>query len=321
MKFNIPPLVHKTPEELSRERRERTVLKLEQARAERPGRHVFSAVSLAGWMEQVRAAGIPFVPAEIACTVPVDTILGCEDPLPEHAPHWQRLADACSLLGPTEMTRWDCCAGLDMKGMMQDGGQKTDDAYLLAPDDSNPALPRWRVVSRNIDPRVFDLVFDYPGDDIPVIKRPWVEARRDGTHPVEYRVYVANGKVLGVANYYMQRPMTISALVRSEIEIAVRRTRTLLQHMETTGAVPFNLYADPSRTGLDPDKASCTLDFLVDTDGQVRFLEAGPPFGLGAHPCSFIENTREVNGRKVISVDGVALAPGVAPLPLEEFNG
>ena len=41
-----------------------------------------------------------------------------------------------------------------------------------------------------------------------------------------------------------------------------------------------------------------TADFVVGKDGKVLFLEGGPPYGLGAHPCCF-------EGR---DIEGIALA-------------
>lgn len=315
----IPSFVPLSHEELSQKRRERTVLKLHAERAARPGTQLFSVVSLAAWLGQVKASGISFVPAEVACQIPVDTILGCEEPRPGDEVHWAGLVQARNTLGPADMMRWDCCATLDMKSMMQDGGETTQDAYLLQPHEGNPALPRWRAPDVFPDPRTFDILFDYPGDHLPVLKRPWVEARRDGSHPVEYRVFVRNSEILGIANYYMQRPMTMTPLVRLELKRALESTQHLVQHLHSQRALPFNLHADVGTNGFDPDKVSCTLDFLVDQKGEVRFLEAGPPFGMGAHPCSFIDSTQEVDRREVISVRGVCLAPGAAVLPLSDL--
>lgn len=316
----LPVLVPDEPDVLSKNRRDRTVAPLEEAQFLRQDQALFPAVSLATWAQHAEASGIPTVPAEVVCRIPVDSIMYFEEQRPEDQVHWDALREARAGLKADEMMRMDCCASSDMKFMMQDGGLKASHEYLEAPDEANPNVPNWRTLPHLACPRIFDLVADYPGDEVPVVKRPWIEARREETHPVEYRVFVQNGEVLGVANYYIQRGLEPSEQVRAEVGQAIANTRTLLDHMLAVGGLPFSVNADKERNGFDPDLASCTIDYLVDREGQVLFLEAGPPFGLGAHPCAFMENKLEVDGVKKISVEGVCLALGAPALSLDEFE-
>lgn len=318
--FKLPTFVPKTPEQIEHDRRQRTVVQLQLAQAQRPDMKLFAAVSLAGWCEQAQAAGIATVPAEVVCRMPVGVILRFEEPAEGDQVHWKALSEARARLREGEMLRWDCCASLDLKSVMAKGGQKVHREYLAQPDSLNPAIPVWRSLQSVDDPRFIDITFEYPGDEIAVLKRPWIEARREGSHPVEYRVFVENGEVKGVANYYLQRGLDLDDCVRGEVTQAIAHTRTLLQHMQAAQTLPFNLHADRQRNGFDPDSISCTIDFLVNTEGDVLFLEAGPPFGLGAHPCAFVANEHDVAGRKVIQVEGVCLAEGAAPLPLTDFE-
>lgn len=305
---------------LAQMRHDRLVAPLLRAQADHPDQSLFPAVSLSTWAEHAQASGIPTVPAEVVCHIPVDSIMCFEEQRPEDQVHWDALREVRAGLKADEMLRMDCCASSDMKSMMQDGGEKAAYEYLVEPDEANPAVPAWRTLPHLACMRIFDLSAEYPGDSVPVVKRPWVEARREDTHPVEYRVFVENGEVKGVANYYIQRGLEPTEQVRSEVSQAIANTRQLLTFMQDEGALPFNVQADKEKNGFDPEKASCTIDFLVDRNGEVLFLEAGPPFGLGAHPCAFMENKLEVNGHKEISVEGVCLALGAPALPLAEFE-
>ena len=38
---------------------------------------------------------------------------------------------------------------------------------------------------------------------------------------------------------------------------------------------------------FDTAGVHCTIDFMVDSDDTVLFLERGPPHELGTHPCCF----------------------------------
>ena len=49
-----------------------------------------------------------------------------------------------------------------------------------------------------------------------------------------------------------------------------------------------------------------TLDFVVTQSGEVKFLEAGPRYGQGAHPCCFYDDKKRI----VNAVEGVALGIG-----------
>lgn len=119
-------------------------------------------------------------------------------------------------------------------------------------------------------------------------------------YPVEFRVFVENGEVLGVASYYPQRPLPPTPEMSALAGHCIRRSFTILQHLTQSQEAPWM----PTYEGKFEDgKVSATLDFIVTTEGKALFLEAGPPFGAGAHPCAFIDRP----------IKGVALemAPGV----------
>ncbi len=71
---------------------------------------------------------------------------------------------------------------------------------------------------------------------------------------------------------------------------AVALARKLVQHLTKVGQYPWiPKMGGVSTSPFKLDKVSATLDFLVSSEGEVLFLEAGPPFGAGAHPCSVME--------------------------------
>lgn len=310
----MPSIVHHTPEELEARRVDRSLKPMLALQSQCANRDVFPAVSLSHWVDLAKDAGIAHVPAEVVCSIPVHVILESESQLPEHAVYWEKLAAARAQMGAGDMLRTNACASSDMKFMMQEGGLNTSDEYANSPDSVNPDVKTWRSLAHLGCPRISDIAYSYPGADMAILKRPWVEARREGSHPVEYRVFVDNGSVVGLANYYIQRDIPLDPQVDNEIREALSMAKQLVDHMAHTGSLPFNLGADPLE--FDSEKISCTMDFLVAENGDVLFLEAGPAFGAGAHPCAFMKNW---DGTGKIQVQGVCLGLGQTPLALEDF--
>lgn len=317
LELNLPEIHMPSADEIEARRQQRCVAPLHQARQQRPELDIFSALSLSEWSRVAQDAGVPSVPAEVVCILPIEVIFRYNQPQDGDMAFLQPFFDARAALKSNEMLRWDCCASMEMKNAMSEGEAPE---YALRTDRLNPDVPVWRTLEDVEDMRLLDIIMEYPSESVAVIKRPWIEARREGTHSVEYRVFVANGKVEGVANYYLQRDLPLSEEVTREAQQAISLTGKLIEHMESAGVLPFNLYASDERSGLDVGKASFTADFLVDQDGQMLFLEAGPPFGLGAHPCAFVENRQNAGPRNSISVQGVCLGIGQAPLPLSQFE-
>lgn len=323
--FELPELEFPSTEEMAAQRYARTTAPLEAARKANPVTYIFNAVSLVEWTSIAAAAGIDHISSEVACSMPMDVILNFEEPRAGDDIHWEQMRLARASLKAGEMMRWDCCSSLDMKSVMSDGGAASCPGFMTDPE--NPAVPSWKTITDVGDPRFFDIALEYPGSEIALVKRPWVEARREGSHPVEYRVFVKNGEIEGVANYYIQRDLELTSLTQSEVGSCIGMTQQLLDHMDKVQALPYNVIGKQSGAADDfnAQLASFTADYLVDETGKVQFIEAGPPFGLGAHPCAFVDN--RVQGeegkedkRAVISVQGVCLGQGKPPLPLAEFS-
>lgn len=297
----LPSLADSTS--LRRTRCEQMVAPLDAAKTTH---NCFNAVSLTAWLTIAAKAGIAHVSArEVAC-VPIDVLLEFEEPRLEDAVLWMSLRDAIQSTRDGEMLRWDCCAGLALKGAMDNNPQS------VSHDEMTGLHPG--------DPRFFDIAYVFPEIEMRVLRRPWVKARQEGGRPVEYRVYVLDGIISGLSNYYPQRALHLSAQRDAEIREVLRLGSQFVEYLQFEALVPWfkELPLDASAESL----INCTLDFLISSDGEVLFLEAGPPFGAGAHPCCFEYNVVQAKcgGAWRISVEGVALGTADAPLCLRDFR-
>ena len=250
-----------------------------------PGSKAFIGVSLNAWLDVMTAAGIPSIPAEAVTSLKRETFLGFEKSLTDEPEAWRAFDAALGSVPSTHMARWDACSSLDLKFAMAEKSPFGAHARVLHPGD----------------PRAFEILADYPAEEFTVWSRPWVEAKLVDGYPVEFRVFVKDSKVLGIASYYPQRALPATPEILGLAAQCGDLTRKALQLLESTGQYPWMAdYARHFATGT----VNATLDFLVTPDNQVLFLEAGPPYGAGAHPCAFIDRT----------IEGIALelAPGVA---------
>lgn len=259
-------------------------LRAAKAPFEVPGSKAFIGTSLKAWLDVVQAAGVPSVPAQALTAIHRQDFLRFEESLVEKPEVWAAFEAALAGVADTHMVRWDACAPLDLKYAMASKAAPSAETRRMGPDD----------------PRAYDILTDYPADEFTVWMRPWVQARMEEGFPVEFRVFVREGQVLGVASYYPQRALPDTPEMRGLAEQCVDRTNQVLAHLAATGEYPWlTSYAGMFTEGT----VNATLDFLVTSNNEVVFLEAGPPFGAGAHPCAFID--RPVNGI------ALALAPGV----------
>lgn len=173
------------------------------------------------------------------------------------------------------------------------------------------------------DHRTVEVVAQGPGGGTSFVARPWVTASRylaaddphrhgtqfagKGLWPAEWRAFVENGEVVGVAFYYgwTGGPTPENAAMAIEVrELAQRVADAAMERR----AWPRSMDVEFVRASGHPDivgneevqhwlevfgreTVSCTLDFL-ETDEGPALLEGGPPntpFG-GGHPCAFAGN-------------------------------
>jgi len=252
----------------------------------------FPAASLNAWLDLAQSAGVAFVPATTVGFVAIDALLRSDQPeLEGVAEAVGQMETANTNLPEGQMLRWDCCAGFEVKAALSEGNLPTHEQRQLT-----------------LDPRSFDLLFEFPADEVALVQRPWVTAQEIDGFPVEFRVFVAHGEVQAVANYYLQRPLPDTPAIRKAVAECIAASEALWAVIRGRGVVP----AMPFQKDPQEDQTA-TLDFLVDEEGNVLFLEAGPGWGFGAHPCAFL---REDN-RTVEPVQGIKLSQHAPSIPLQ----
>ena len=237
-------------------------------------REGFNIVSLGAWLDVCKAAGVEAVPATEIGKIEIETLMIALD-----NPESREEADASEELRafwtkieaakqPNTMIRWDCCACGEVKYRLGTG----------RPEWHRDLLDCFYID----DFRATDLIFEYPDTVIAAWSRPWMQARIVGGYPVEYRVFVEDGEIIGVSSYYPQRPLADSHEVREDVAACLLETAKLI------AAVPVPLkYPGGSHPHRSPDSKSFTADFMRLEDGRFLYLEGGPPFGSNTHPCCF----------------------------------
>jgi hypothetical protein len=110
------------------------------------------------------------------------------------------------------------------------------------------------------DPRLCDILYEVALRTTKLAVRPIVPILRHKGYPVEFRCYVAAPGQVAVSNYYPQTDLT-----------------GFETQAQQAGELALKLYPYVN-TGY-------TADFCL--SNGLLFLEGGPPWGAGAHPCCF----------------------------------
>lgn len=146
-----------------------------------------------------------------------------------------------------------------------------------------------------------------------------------GQWPVEWRVFVRNGRVTGVSNYYGwagEGPTAENAWRATE---AAMLTQRLIDHMQAGGlrgafmdtVLAREIGAERPDVAIafepwDADGFHATIDF-IETEQGMMLLEAGPAHapGGGGHPCAFAgqDMAPKDPARCVAPCEGVAFLP------------
>ena len=279
----------------------------------------FNVLSLGNWLIIALVADVKSVPARLLGVAPTQGLLA--DAMGSNRPkHFkealEELDDAIQTIQDNEMLRFDACGSSALKQSISEGRGE------LMADSRGYIRSHNGRVDHILCERLADSFVWHPEDYMPVFARPIIKAKkRDGwtfhtgkagKWPCEWRVYVANGEVVGVSNYYPQ-----SGAEKSEVPVAmhaVELTETLMSAMDKLKLIPHHPRYEAS---LDASKASFSADFIEAENGDLLFLEAGPAHiykpAFGASPCCF--NPHD-------GVRGIALAPGVVlPLPTPNAKG
>jgi hypothetical protein len=287
----------------------------------------FSTMSLGNWVTLCEAAGVEMIPTRFATTLnPVMvfdmTMNGFSE---KWLPDLQKITGDIQSIQDDEILRFDTSAPTEVKSVMTLGR------------DSG-AVPAWKGYSRNDagvafpilqDERLSNLVMENPENSSPVWIRKWVEpvmmkGDRDVGYqsavmpadrmpegqtlpegagdlfPCEWRVYVKNGKISAISNYYTSIARGETAedeVIALEMARQCRMaTEALLAKIDEVGAIPHHPMYE-HRDDFDADAVHFSLDFIEARDDaapmgrRLMMIEGGPAHlrnpNWGAHPTCF----------------------------------
>ena len=204
-------------------------------------------------------------------------------------PHQERLQKEIKKIDKytnlqNHMLRLDHCSSEDIK-------------YALAKKDYKSKL---EYVKLNFyDSRIIELLYDYPRLMIPLWLRPWVEAKIIEDYPIEYRVFVEQSKIIGVSNYYIQRPLPDNGETKKHINKIFHHTTKLIDSLKDSSfqwsnRAPSYFMKNMRSKNKSSKDIHFTVDFIITQLNEVLLLEGGPPSFLGAHLCCFKD--KEIKG-------------------------
>ena len=177
-------------------------------------------------------------------------------------------------------------------------------------------------------------------DEIHYLARPWMDVGRfgegedphrhgtpfagKGKWPMEWRVFIEDGVITGVASYYpwvgsatpenAAKALEAVALAEkiadtmAELSLVPRTMDTEMLRWTATGAKKVHPLHLETLERFPRDGISCTLDFIETTDGMM-LLEGGPPHTPigGGHPCAFAGHDVDPSRGLGARCEGVAL--------------
>jgi len=282
----------------------------------------FNILSLPAWLAVAARAGVASIPAsEIASMRAGDFRLESEGDDDPSLVFETAILDA---LGADEVLRFEHVASSEVKHDMSEGQPLRNGTFW------SPPFNRWMVPL--FDERFYTTLLDFAPDRIRAYARPKIRTHlvpgqfrdHDGAWPVEFRVFVVGGRVVGVSNYYPQVALEVEAW-RGRARECVDLAQEILDAMERLHIGVGNCRLCPDAG--DPDRASdwipaawgpqdFTLDFLLDAEAEKMVLLEGGPAGLqAAHPCCF--TPRRGHPAEVLS--GAVFAEDAEPIPLADL--
>lgn len=247
------------------------------------------------------------------------------------------------------MVRTHVCGGNNLKGLAGCGvvGPDVPDVRFGPNLEVGPGWVRRgnRRALDITDTRTTSLYVQNDTKPLTVLARPWKTASRyyqgmdphragspldvPGLWPAEWRAFVVDGIVTGVANYYgwvgdcSPESARQALLVRQAAQKIV--DTAIAQDLEPRSMTTVLASRNPNAVQLleackgELGRFSATLDF-IETDEGILFLEGGPASNQigGGHPCAFagdirIETTPSGDNVRVLNLEGVAFKtmPGV----------
>lgn len=275
-----------------------------RAAAETPGR--FNVISLAAWIALAERAGVAHIPAREIHRLPVEVFMGAMDQDPEMGPRMDAAETAIiEALGPGDMLRFDQVAPGEIKAE-RSAGQEIGNGTFFNSRTGKPMLCIY-------EDRFYTTLMDHGGDDIRAFARPRVdpvlidgEFQGDtGQWPAEFRIFIEDGRVVGLSNYYPQVAMDPERFAGAARD-ALRKGQAMIDTMASLhlGVGNARLCADEGAPegALRPDwvpsawaAQDFTLDFFAISEEETLFLEGGPAGMRAAHPCCFLQPGRAID--------------------------
>lgn len=241
----------------------------------------FNVLELGHWITLCKAAGVPYVPAENVATASKQSLMNAIDGEVDEsaAAFWTAVEAFKERVGKGFMLRWSCCSCAEVKSRLGNGEPEW-----------HSDLMKYFMLD---DIRASDLVYDYPGKNVSAWGRPWVQFYVLDGYPVEYRAFVEENALIGISNYYPQRPLPDNAETQEDIGSVTRHVMSMIAKQNKPIICP---QAPSIHKG---ESNWWTADFARLPSGAIVFLEGGPAHfpGGGAHCCCFPPG----------EIDGVAL--------------
>lgn len=196
--------------------------------------------------------------------------------------------------------------------------------------------PGWvRIGNRRMvdvtDMRTVSAIAEAPDGPTSFVARPWVKAARwrfgedphrhgtafagKGGWPCEWRAFIRDGKVVGVANYYgwlgqanpqeAQKALEVRDLAQRMADVMTRQG--LLPRFMDHEMIRGNPEIAELLAPYGRDMVGCALDF-IETDQGMMLLEGGPPHTAmgGGHCCAFAGTNGAPMQGNAMDVEGVA---------------
>jgi hypothetical protein len=287
----------------------------------------FSTMSLGNWVTLCAEAGVEIVPSRLGAVINPLMIfdISMNGMTDRQMEAFSTFLQGFQDIAEDEIIRFDTSAPGEVKAIMALGR------------DSG-ASPAWKGYTRNetgivfpkvTDERLVTNLMENPENASPVWIRKWIEpvmmqgcrdtgyqnavipedrmaegeTLPEGTgdlFPCEWRVYVENGEIQAISNYYTAIDRGASEEdERTALAMAAeakRATEALLTVIRETGAIPHHPRYE-HRDGFDADGIHFSLDFLEARDDsapmgrRLVMIEGGPAHlrnpNWGAHPTCF----------------------------------
>ena len=91
---------------------------------------------------------------------------------------------------PHHMVRNDCSAPVETKHRIGTGIHEWDDVRAEVIFD---------------DPSLFEIISDFPSEEIPIWRCSWLEPESIADYPIKYHAYTSDGTTMGTYHHYPQR--------------------------------------------------------------------------------------------------------------------